>query len=246
MNTTNKTALITGGGSGIGFEIAKQLVAKGNKVIITGRTEAKLKAAADEIGAAYFTADINKPADTDALKNFLLAEFGGLDVLINNAGHAYYYQPGPDADAATKAADEFQTNFFSAVRLTEELLPLLQKSAEAAIVNVTSIVALVPSTIISTYSASKAALHSYTQTLRYALSKTTNIKVFELMPPLVNTAFSAEIGGENGIPPAEVADTLLHGFENDVYEIHTGNTAGIHALAYAPTYNDAFLALNER
>jgi uncharacterized oxidoreductase len=103
----------------------------------------------------------------------------------------------------------------------------------------------VPAGAIPTYSASKAALHSYTQSLRFALTKNSSIKVFELMPPLVDTEFSAEIGGANGIPPSEVADSLLQGFEQDTYEILTGNTAAIYGLAVAPTYADAFKLLNE-
>lgn len=167
-----------------------------------------------------------------------------MDILINNAGHAYYYDLNTTTGVAAKAAEELQTNYLSIIGLTEKLLPLLQKSDEAAIVNVSSIVAFVPSNIIPTYSASKAALHSYTQSLRYSLSKTGSIKVFELMPPLVDTEFSSEIGGANGIPPSEVADTLISAFEQDVYEIHTGNTAGIYELSRtAPA--DAFKAMNQ-
>jgi uncharacterized oxidoreductase len=246
MEITNKTVLITGGGSGIGFAIAKELIEKNNRVIIIGRTENKLKKAAEKLGdVGYVVCDINDSADSAKLKTYLQDKFGGLDVLINNAGSAAPHTLGINADSATKARGEFDTNFFSAIRLIDELLPLLSESSEGIIVNVTSTVALVPRSTLPTYSASKAALHSYTESLRHALSKNTSIKVFELMPPLVNTEFSASIGGENGIPPKEVADSLLAAIASDSYEVHTGNTAVIHQMSRATTYNDAFKMINK-
>lgn len=243
MNITNKTVLITGGGSGIGFEIAKQLSAKGNRVIITGRNEGKLKKAAAQLNnVSYIAADVNNPDDTARIAAYLANNFNGLDILINNAGHAHLYQL--DANTASKAGEEIQTNYLSVIELINKLLPLLKQSAGAAIVNVTSVLAILPAAVIATYSASKAALRSYTQALRHELNKDTSIKVFELMPPLVNTELSAGIGGSKGIPPSEVADSLLNAFEQDIYEIHTGNTAYIYDLSRtAPA--DAFNALNE-
>jgi len=231
MNIANKTILVTGGGSGIGFQVAKLLSQKGNKVIITGRNEAKLQKAASQLSnVSSIKADVNDAGDVDSLVARITTEFGGLDILVNNAGHAHYYKLGKGVNAADKAAEEIQTNYLSVIRLTEKLLPILSKSKEGAIVNVTSIVALVPGINIPTYSASKAALHSYSQALRFMLASDTNIKVFELMPPLVNTEFSVAIGGENGIPPEEVAQGLIEGFENDEYELHIGKTADIYKL----------------
>ncbi|WP_428330888.1 SDR family oxidoreductase [Mucilaginibacter sp.] len=245
MNITNKTILITGGGSGIGLAAAKLLSEKGNKVIITGRTEDKLqKAVAKLNNVSYITFDVNNEDAIDGVINKLNNEFGGLDILVNNAGSASYYSLGENANAYDKAAAEIQTNYLSIIRLTEKLLPVLSKSKEAAIVNVTSIVAFVPGINIPTYSASKAALHSYTQALRYTLAKTTGIKVFELMPPLVNTEFSAEIGGENGIPPEVVAQGLVEGFENDEYELHIGQTANLYKL-YLSSPEEAMNHLNQ-
>ncbi|GLU54728.1 SDR family oxidoreductase [Dyadobacter frigoris] len=245
MNVSNKIILITGGGSGIGFEIAKQLIAKGNRVIITGRSESRLQKAAEQLNnVSYIVSDITRPEDAVRLRSHL-ENLGGLDILINNAGNAHTYKLAIDASTATRATEEFTTNVFSAMRLIDELLPLLLQSDDAAIVNVSSTVALVPAGSIPTYSASKAALHSYTQSLRLALSKNTSIKVFELMPPLVDTEFSTEIGGENGIPPSEVADSLLKGLENDTYEILTGNTAAIYHLSRAATYAEAFKLMNQ-
>lgn len=241
MNITNKTVLVTGGGSGIGLAIAKLLSEKNNKVIITGRTAAKLQKAAEGlVNVSTIVADVTNAADVERLVATINADFGGLDILINNAGHAYQYNLAAGANAATKAADEFNTNFFSILNLTEQLLPALTASAAGAIVNVSSILAFTPRHTLPTYSASKAALHSYTQALRFELAKTTNVKVFELMPPLVNTDFSKDIGGENGIPPSAVAEDLVNAFESNHYEIHVGNTAHIAALSQV----DAFNAIN--
>jgi len=245
MNITNKTILITGGGSGIGFEIAKLLSQKGNKVIITGRTEAKLKEAASKLNnVSIIATDVNNEADVNNLVEKINKEFGGLDILINNAGSAYTYKLGEGVNAYDKAAEEIQTNYLSIIRLTEKLLPVLKHSKEAAIVNVTSIVAFVPGINLPTYAASKAALHSYTRALRYTLALTTGIKVFELMPPLVNTEFSKEIGGANGIPPLEVAEGLIEGLEKDEYELHIGKTADIYKL-YLHSPQEALNALNQ-
>jgi len=245
MNITGKIVLITGGGSGIGFEIAKLLDGKGNKVIITGRTEAKLQKAASQLkNVSYIATDITSDKDLDTLVNYIKTDFGGLDILINNAGQAYVYKIGEADNGAQKAAHEMLTNYTSVISLTEKLLPVLKESKEAAIVNVTSIVAFVPGINLPTYAASKAALHSYTRALRYTLALTTGIKVFELMPPLVNTEFSAEIGGANGIPPLEVAQGLIDGFEKDEYELHIGGTAGLYQL-YLSSPEEALKALNQ-
>ncbi len=245
MNIINKTILITGGGSGIGFEIAKLLSQKGNKVIITGRSEERLKKAAAQLSNVSFIAtDVNSEADVNSLVAKINNEYGTLDILINNAGQAYVYRLDEAANAYDKAAEEMQTNYLSIIRLTEKLLPVLKSSKEAAIVNVSSIVAFAPGINLPTYAASKAALHSYTQALRYTLAKTTGIKVFELMPPLVNTELSAEIGGENGIPPLEVAEGLIKGLETDEYELHIGFTADFYKM-FLSSPQEALNALNQ-
>jgi len=245
MNITNKTVLITGGGSGIGFQIAKLLSQKGNRVIITGRSEDRLQKAADQLqNVSYIVADVTSIADTNKLVEEVNSKYGELDILINNAGRATVYKLGKEANATDKAAEEMETNYFSAIRLTEKLLPLLEKSKEAAIVNVTSIVAFAPGINMPTYAASKAALHSYTRILRFTLARATTIKVFELMPPLVDTELSAAIGGANGIPPEEVAEGLIKGFEDDEYELHIGVTANIYKL-YLSSPEEALRTLNK-
>jgi uncharacterized oxidoreductase len=244
MNTSNNTVLITGGSAGIGFAIAKALSEKGNNVIITGRNQERLNAAAAKLNnVTAIACDVTNEEDVRTLTSRIELEFPQLNVLINNAGEAYAYQLNDHIGATEKAIREMNTNFFSILNLNEKLLPLLSRQTKAAIVNVSSIVAFVPAHNIPTYSASKAALHSYTLSLRYALAHNTNLEVYELMPPLVNTDFSKDIGGENGIDPAVVADDLLKAFEQKQFEIHVGGTADLFNL-YLSAPEKAFEVLN--
>jgi uncharacterized oxidoreductase len=243
MKTSENTILITGGSAGIGFAIAKQLTAKNNHVIIVGRNPERLqKAAAELTNVTAISADISYAEDVDKLVDRLVNEFPSLNIVINNAGFAQMNNLLTDSDTFEKASAEILTNYLSIVSLNEKLLPLLRKQTEAAIVNVSSVVAFVPSSVLTGYSASKAALHSYTQSLRHFLSST-SVKVFELMPPLVDTEFSAEIGGHNGIKPAVVAEELIAALETDTFEIRVGNTAQIYQL-YRSAPEDAFKAMN--
>jgi uncharacterized oxidoreductase len=276
MNTQSLQVLITGGSAGIGYAIAQELVSRGNKVLITGRDEGRLKKAAESLGKAaqYFVSDVSRPEDRYKLVAYVQAHFSGLNLLINNAGAAnltpLYAGPGngtaglgngtaglsnggatavpanggavAGGGIAASAAEEINTNYLAVADLNERLIPLLEANGQTGIVNVSSIVAFVPGVRLATYSASKAALHAYTRTLRFALSGTA-IKVFELMPPLVNTDFSKEIGGENGISPKQVADDLIHGLEQNTFEIRVGQTEDMYRYSLSSP-EEAFLAMN--
>ena len=244
-----RSVLVTGGATGIGEALVTGFAEQGARVAFfdiqedAGRQLSARLAAAGCPEPLYLHCDIT---DLDQVRDSVsqaIESLGGLDVLINNAGQANVYKLDKSTDAYEKAAEEIQANYLSVVRLTEKLLPLLSVQKEAAIVNVTSIVAFAPGVTLPTYSASKAALRSYSQILRYTLAGT-NVKVFELLPPLVNTELSVEIGGENGIPPLEVAEGLLAGFENDEYELHIGQTANLYKL-FLSSPEQALLALNQ-
>jgi len=231
MKTSQNTVLIIGGTAGIGLEIVKQLTALNNHVIVTGRNKNRLDAALaglENVTAIPF--DVSKSAEVDQLVQRIVKDFPDLNMVINNAGRAILYNLADNSqDAFANAEDEMLTNYLSIIRMNQKLLPILKQQPEAAIVNVSSIVAYVPGISLPTYAASKAALHSYTTSLRLSL-ESTSVKVFELMPPLVDTEFSKEIGGENGIKPSAVADEFISSLAKDEFEIRVGDTAKIYEL----------------
>jgi uncharacterized oxidoreductase len=230
MKTSKNTILITGGGSGIGFETAKLLSQNDNTVIITGRNEEKLKAATQQLTHAhYIVADVTKEDEIDALVGRIEKDFPNLNVLMNNAGVVFLHKISESANAAAFAREEMDTNYFAVVHLTNKLLPLLKKQPEAAVINVSSIVAFAPALSMPTYSASKAALHSYTQALRFGLAHNTGVKVFELMPPLVDTEFAKDIPSDKKISPREVAEDLVQSLKTDKYEVRVALTEQLYS-----------------
>jgi uncharacterized oxidoreductase len=245
MNTSNNKILISGGSAGIGYAIAKAL-SENNKIIITGRSEQRLQQAAATLkNTTAIAGDIADAADVERLVGRLYREHPDLNVVINNAGAAYAYElSSENADGFTKAGQEMLTNYLAIIRLNEKLLPLLRQQSGSAIVNVSSIVAFAPGVRIPTYAASKAALHSYTQSLRHLL-KSTNVKVFELMPPLVDTEFSAGINGHLGIKPEIVAKELLDGLKEDRFEIRVAGTEDFYKL-FLSSPEQALIALNSQ
>jgi len=245
MKTFNNTILITGGSAGIGYEIAR-VFSENNKVIITGRNGQRLQQAASRLkNTTAIVSDVSDAADVDRLVERLDREHPDLNVVINNAGKAFFYDlAGDGVDGFDKAGQEMLTNYLSIIRLNEKLLPLLRRQQESAIVNVSSIVAFAPGARLATYSASKAALHSYTQSLRHLL-KSTNVNVFELMPPLVDTEFSTEIGGHKGIKPVVVAEELLNGLKENHFEIRVAGTNDLYKL-FLSSPEQALAALNSQ
>jgi uncharacterized oxidoreductase len=243
MKTSKNTILITGGSAGIGFELAKKLSGKDNHVIIIGRNDERLQKAADQLkNVTAINADISNAEDVEALVTRLTTEFPELNIVINNAGAANINNLLTGTNTFETAGEEMLTNYLSVIRLNEKLLPSLKKHSEAAIVNVSSVVAFAPSTRLATYGATKAALHAYTRALRLVLAET-SVKVFELMPPLVDTEFSAEIGGKNGIPPSQVADEFFTALETDTYEIRVANTEDFYRL-YLSNPDEALRVIN--
>ena len=221
MNTQNNTILITGGGSGIGLEIARKFSELGNKVIIAGRNIEKLNAAAGGLNnVTVIQCDLTIESELDALVQKVESLYPGLNVLVNNSGSAHQYSLNENSNAYDGARREMEINYLAPVRLTEKLLPSLKKNAASAVINITSVVAIVPWAVMPTYSASKAALQSYTRLLRLSLSKS-NVKVFEVLPPLVDTEFSKNIPVDK-MHPSAVADAIISGVAEDKFEIRIG------------------------
>jgi uncharacterized oxidoreductase len=187
MQLTGNTILITGGGSGIGRGLAESLHQLGNQVIISGRRpDALAETIKANPGIASLTLDVNDP---EAIRSFaarVTTEYPSLNVLINNAGimKAENLRDLPTGLADSEAV--ITTNLLGPIRLTAALLPHLQKQKKAAIINVSSGLAFVPLPVTPTYSATKAALHSYSVSLRVQLAGTP-VEVIEIIPPAVAT-----------------------------------------------------------
>lgn len=232
MKTSGNTIFISGGSAGIGLAIAKKLSAAGNKIIINGRNEERLQKALKELdNAVAIQGDLSVEADRIRIAKELKEDYFGVNIIINNAGAAFMNDLGDDANnAAEKAYQEMNTNYISVIDFTALLLPQLLKQQESAIINISSIAVFRSNKYLPTYSASKAALHSYTQGLRDTFVENEKIGIYEVYPPLVNTEFSAEIGGANGIPPSEVADELFAALEKDQFEVPVGDSKKIYAL----------------
>jgi uncharacterized oxidoreductase len=186
MKPSGNTILITGGGSGIGRGLAEAFHKLGNKVIIAGRRKQLLdETVAANPGMASATLNIEDAASIRAFAQQLTADFPALNVVIHNAGimrPENVTQSSETADAEAMIA----TNLLGPIRLTAALLPHLQQQPHATIMTVSSGLAFIPMAITPTYNATKAAIHSWTQSLRYQL-KSTNIEVVELVPPYVQT-----------------------------------------------------------
>jgi uncharacterized oxidoreductase len=217
MNHTQLTVLITGGATGIGFAIAEKFHSAGNRVILVGRSHTALSKAVSGLpGAETCAADISLSSDRERL----VAQFPEISVLVNNAG---IQVNTPIASTAPEDIEhELLVNFLAPVLLSRAFLPLLLKQPSAAIINVSSGLALVPKESAAIYCASKAALHSFSKTLRWQLEDS-GVRVFEVLPPLVETAMTAG-RGKGKISAAQLAEEFWEGFKADRYEMLIGKT----------------------
>src|SRR5260370_13226690 len=187
MKITGNTILITGGGSGIGRSLAESFHSLGNHVIIAGRRKQALdETVSQNAGMASLVLDIETPGAIRSFASQVIARFPNLNVLVNNAGIMRVENLQAQQDDLGDAESIIATNLLGPIRLTAALLPALQKQAHSTIINVSSGLAFVPMTRTPTYCATKAAIHSYTQSLRFQL-RASATQVLELIPPYVAT-----------------------------------------------------------
>ena len=211
MKITGNFILITGGGSGIGRALAEAFHKLGNKVIIAGRRKQVLDdTVAANPGMASAILNIEDAASIRSFAQKLTADFPALNVVVHNAG---IMRPENLLTQSAEVADAdaiITTNLLGPIRLTAALLPQLLKQSHATIMTVSSGLAFLPMAITPTYNATKAAIHSWSQTLRYQL-KSTNVEVIELVPPYVQTELmgSAQAADPRAMPLKDyVAETI--------------------------------------
>ena len=192
MKMTGNTILMTGGGSGIGRGLAEAFHKLGNQVVIAGRSQSKLDAVTTaNPGMKSLTVDMADAAGIEAFAAQVTAQFPQLNVLVNMAGIMKNENLQRPQEALAEAEAMVATNLLGPIRLTAALLPGLQPQPNAVVMNVSSGLAFVPLAMTPTYSATKAAIHSYSQSLRYQL-KGTGVQVLELIPPYVQTELMGE------------------------------------------------------
>lgn len=198
MNITGNTILMTGGGSGIGRGLAEAFHKTGNQVLIAGRRRQALEqVTADNPGMKAVTLDIENPGSIRALGVQMAAEFPALNVVINNAGIMRPENLQAPSNDRADAEAIITTNLLGPIRLTAALLPLLKRQARSTIMTVSSGLAFLPLAMTPTYCATKAAIHSYTLSLRWQLKGTTT-EIIELIPPYVQTHL---MGAEQAADP---------------------------------------------
>lgn len=226
MEIKGKTILITGGASGIGLEAAKQFLANGATVIITGRNQEKLNAAKKMYPSlTAIKSDAANEEDAQSLFS-QIRELGGIDILYNNAGVVSSpLNLGLENEKHFESATyEINVNYLGVIRLNNIFMEMLKLRKEGAIINTTSILSLVPSVIEPTYSASKVALHFYTETLRKHLQfLKSNVKVFELLPPVVATEMTSDRNNKK-MSTEDLVKTLISGLKRDKYIIRVGDS----------------------
>jgi uncharacterized oxidoreductase len=248
MELSGHTVLVTGGASGIGLAIARRFLEAGSRVVVCGRRESALRAAAETYpGLATRVCDVARADEREALVAWAVDAFPALDVLVNNAGIQRRFRLAePEPWEATR--EEIAINLDAPVHLSLLLLPHLRARAEggarAAIVNVTSGLAFVPFAIAPVYSATKAALHSFTLSLRHQLAES-GVRVVEIVPPAVNTDLGGPGLHTSGAPLEEFADAVMARLAAGEPEIAYG-TAEERARAAQAAFDAAFERMNGR
>jgi uncharacterized oxidoreductase len=243
VNLSGNTILITGGATGIGWAIAERFLKAGSKVILCGRREDKLRECQAQYPALdYRVCDVAKEADRIALVKDVTAAYPDLNVVVNNAGIQRHVRLAEDQSAWREHQQEIAINLEAPIHLAMLFAPHLAGRSNPVIINVTSGLAFAPLAMVPIYSATKAALHSFTQSLRYQLS-TGPIEVIEVIPPAVNT----DLGGPGlhtfGVPVDDFADGIMEGLAAGAPEVGYG-TAAMSMRASRDQLDQAFQRMN--
>ncbi|MBD8837278.1 MULTISPECIES: SDR family oxidoreductase [Paenibacillus] len=202
MKLTGNTIFITGGGSGIGRALAEALHNLGNKVIISGRRKERLEEVLSaNPGMSAVELDIQDLSSIEVTAEQLIKDFPDLNVLVNNAGIMLFDEAAGVINEEVLVST-VSTNLLGPIRMTSSLIEHLKSKEEAVIINTTSSIGFIPYAATAVYSATKAALHSYTLSQRYLLKNTT-VKVLEIIPPGVQTELMADLSDDPHAMPLE-------------------------------------------
>lgn len=230
MDVTRRIVAVTGGGSGIGFAIARVLAERGNTVEILGRSLDKLEEARRRVpGLRPRECDVTDEASIQRALAEIGAAHGGLDVVVNAAGTSRACRFADDDDAIRLARDEIATNLLGAVMVTKTALPMLLARPSSALVIVSSGIAYAPHLGEPTHSATKAGLHAFCRCLRHQLKKTP-VRVFEVLPPLTDTGLTRNVEGKK-ISTEAVANAVVRGMARDRFEIRISIVKVLHVLS---------------
>jgi uncharacterized oxidoreductase len=221
MDLGSNTVLVTGGASGIGYGLAERFLRAGSEVIVCGRREEKLRDVRERSpGIHTRVCDVERERDRASLHEWVTREFPRVNVLVNNAGIQERIELGRPEEWPL-VSREIAINLEAPIHLSMLLVPHLRKIGRAAIVNITSGLSFVPLAAVPVYAATKAALHSFTLSLRHQLAGTP-IEVIEIIPPAVNT----DLGGPGrhtfGVPVGELLAAVVPRLEAGDVEIPYG------------------------
>ncbi|WP_323989368.1 SDR family NAD(P)-dependent oxidoreductase [Nguyenibacter sp. L1] len=226
MQLKRRTILITGGTSGIGRELGRQLLDLGNTVIVTGRDQQRLEQAARDLpGVHTLLSDVSDPSAVAALYAEVVELFPNLDTIINNAGIMRNLKLDQERSLAD-VTREIEIGLNGPIHMVQQFLPFLKTRKQSLIINVSSGLAFVPFPAAPVYSAAKAGLHAYTRCLRAQL-ESTGVTVVELVPPGTETPlfrgeFAKEMKGEKGMDPKVLVRRAIEGIEAGKTEIRPG------------------------
>lgn len=217
MQLQNNKILITGATAGIGEALAVKFLQLNNYVIAVGRNNEKLKDLSQlHKKVIPYQCDLTNQKSINGLANFIRKEHKDLNILVNNAGIQHNYRFEENPPSMEKIEQEVRVNFLAPLKLITLLLPTLQKNPNAAIVNVSSGLAIVPKPQAPVYCGTKAGIHIFSKSLRFQLE---NVKVFEIIPPMVDTAMTRG-RGQGKITPERLAEEFIKQFKKNNYEIN--------------------------
>jgi len=224
MELSNRTVLVTGGTSGIGLGIAEAFQQAKSKVIVCGRDKKRLSSVGNQFpDITALVCDLADAKQRRALAADVLHRFPSLDILVNNAGIQRYIDLKRGFEELKSGEDEITINLVSPVELTSLFIEHLMKRPSAAVINVSSGLAFTPMLDTPIYNATKAAIHTYSLVLRQQL-RDTKVKVFEIVPPMVDTNLNKagrDAAGARfrGVSVAEYMPTIINGLKNGVETI---------------------------